>query len=109
MNQETFSESLPKRILMTADPIGGVWTFALELASALKENGVEVFLATMGAPLSVHQQREASGLGNVQVYESRFKLEWMEDPWDDVAAAGAWLLKLEQRLQPDIIHLNGYA
>jgi glycosyltransferase involved in cell wall biosynthesis len=109
MNQERFSERLPKRILMTADPIGGVWTYALELASALRENGVEVCLATMGAPLTAQQERQAMALGNVQIHESRFKLEWMEEPWDDVAAAGEWLLDLEQRLQPEIIHLNGYA
>jgi glycosyltransferase involved in cell wall biosynthesis len=109
MNQEPFSERLPKRILMTADPIGGVWTYALELASALKENEMEVCLATMGAPLSAQQHREARALGNVQIHESRFKLEWMEEPWDDVAAAGKWLLELERRLQPEIIHLNGYA
>jgi len=42
------------------------------------------------------------------VFESCFKLEWMEDPWEDVAKAGEWLLQLEKQLQPDIIHLNGY-
>jgi glycosyltransferase involved in cell wall biosynthesis len=33
----------------------------------------------------------------------------MDDPWDDVAAAGEWLLKLEVELAPALIHLNGYA
>jgi len=42
------------------------------------------------------------------VFESCFKLEWMEDAWEDVAKAGEWLLQLEKRLQPEIIHLNGY-
>jgi len=97
-----------RRILMTADTVGGVWTYALELAAGLGEHGVEVALATMGAPLTP-QQREASGqIPNLEVFESCFKLEWMEDPWEDVSKAGEWLLQLEGRLQPDIVHLNGY-
>ena len=97
-----------KKVLMTADTVGGVWTYALELAAGLGEHGVEVAIATMGAPLTP-QQREASGqIPNLEVFESCFKLEWMEDPWEDVAKAGEWLLQLEGRLQPDIIHLNGY-
>ena len=37
-----------RRILMTADTIGGVWSYALELAQGLVRHGVEVALATMG-------------------------------------------------------------
>lgn len=103
------SSGAPRRVLMTADTVGGVWTYALELARALAPHGVEVTLATMGAPLSEAQWAEARALGNVRVEESRFALEWMEDPWDDVRAAGEWLLSLEARVRPDVVHLNGYA
>jgi glycosyltransferase involved in cell wall biosynthesis len=33
----------------------------------------------------------------------------MENPWADVEAAGNWLLEIERRTRPDLIHLNGYA
>jgi glycosyltransferase involved in cell wall biosynthesis len=33
----------------------------------------------------------------------------MEDPWDDLRAAGAWLLSLARVLRPDVVHLDGYA
>ena len=33
----------------------------------------------------------------------------MDEPWDDVEQAGAWLLALERALTPDVVHLNGYA
>lgn len=99
----------PQRILMTADTVGGVWTYALELCRALAEYEVEVLLATMGARLSPDQERQAAEVQNLTVAESNFKLEWMEDPWDDVEAAGQWLLALSKRFQPDVIHLNGYA
>lgn len=99
----------PRRILMTADTVGGVWTYALDLARALKDNHIEIALATMGAPLNEAQWNAVRALPHVTVYESRYKLEWMDHPWDDVEAAGRWLLDLEAQVQPDLIHLNNYA
>lgn len=97
------------KVLMTADIVGGVWTYALQLCRALQSYGVQVALATMGAPLSPRQHEEATRISNIAIYESAYKLEWMEDPWKDVSAAGDWLLKLERELLPDLVHLNGYA
>ncbi len=96
------------RILMTADAIGGVWTYAMELCRALAEHDVEVTLATMGDAPTADQCRQVFALPNVNLYVSRYKLEWMPNPWDDVARAGEWLLDLEQKTRPDVIHLNGY-
>ncbi|PTY08889.1 glycosyl transferase family 1 [Opitutaceae bacterium EW11] len=97
------------RVLMSADTVGGVWTYAVELCRGLGERDVQVVLATMGAPLRTDQRRALAGLRNVVLEESGFALEWMEDPWDDVDRAGDWLLELEQRHHPDVVHLNGYA
>jgi glycosyltransferase involved in cell wall biosynthesis len=96
-------------LLMTADGVGGVWTYALELVRALAPHRVRVALATMGAPLRPDQRDEAARLPNLTLFESSFKLEWMDDPWEDVAQAGDWLLGLEAELRPDLVHLNGYA
>ncbi|RKI63725.1 glycosyltransferase [Corallococcus sp. AB049A] len=93
---------------MTADTVGGVWSYALELCRALCARGVRVELATMGAPLSSSQWQEARALPGLTVHESTWRLEWMDAPWDDVRAAGEWLLELEARLSPDVVHLNGY-
>src|SRR3954465_11281992 len=98
-----------KRLLMTADTVCGVWTYALELARALGGQGTEVSLATMVRPLSRSQQLESAAIENLSVYESNFKLEWMDNPWDDVRESGEWLLKLRDRIQPDAVHLNNYA
>ncbi|MBV9125264.1 MAG: glycosyltransferase family 4 protein [Planctomycetes bacterium] len=93
---------------MTADTIGGVWTFALELARALGRKGVEVVLATMGARLTPEQWAEARPIAGLDVRESTFQLEWMADPWQDLERAGEWLLALEEEVGPDLIHLNSY-
>jgi glycosyltransferase involved in cell wall biosynthesis len=105
------SETTPPldRILMTADPIGGVWNFALELCGGLEAAGIEVILATMGAALRPEQRAELEELANVELVESSLKLEWMEDPWHDVSKAGTWLEWLEAQFAPDLIHLNGFA
>lgn len=96
------------RLLLTTDIIGGVWTYAIELAKALARHDVRIALATMGAPLSDQQRSQAAALDHVTVFESQYELEWMENPWDDVAAAGRWLLEIERDFHPDVVHLNGY-
>lgn len=101
------------KILMTADTVGGVWTYACDLASGLSRSGrsgggFQIVLATMGAPLNDSQTRDVAALPNVTVEESSYSLEWMEDPWEDVRRAGEWLLELERRHRPDVVHLNGY-
>ena len=96
------------RVLMTADTVGGVWTYSLELVAALAPLGVDVTLATMGAPVSRAQARAAAELGNLELLESRFALEWMPDPWRDVDDASTWLLQIAQRVRPDVVHVNGY-
>jgi glycosyltransferase involved in cell wall biosynthesis len=94
---------------MTADPVGGVWTYAVDLLRALGKEGVEVVLATMGGPLRDDQQTALATLPNVRLHTSEFALEWMDNPWQDVDRAAEWLLDLEAKTKPDVIHLNGYA
>ncbi|GFE83907.1 glycosyl transferase [Steroidobacter agaridevorans] len=97
------------KLLMTADAVGGVWTYALDLCSALSGHGVDVVLATMGPRPSGEQRNAAAALGNVQLVESDYRLEWMAAPWADVDAAGEWLLDLAASNAVDVIHLNGYS
>lgn len=96
-------------VLLTADTVGGVWTYAVELARALAARGMRVAIASMGAPVSPQQRAALAGCAGVTLHESVFRLEWMQDPWADVDAAGAWLLALERQLRPDLVHLNQFA
>jgi glycogen(starch) synthase len=98
----------PRRVLMTADAVGGVWTYALELCRELNTRGVEITLAVMGPSPSPEQHEEIGTLQGVTLHAHPYRLEWMAEPWDDVAAAGAWLTELESRVAPDVVHLNGY-
>jgi glycosyltransferase involved in cell wall biosynthesis len=104
-----FDSAASAKILMTADAVGGVWTYALELARGLAPHGVEFTIATMGPRPTAAQQRQAAQLPNVSLRESDYRLEWMDAPWREVDAAGEWLRALAAELAPDLIHLNGYS
>ncbi len=96
------------RALMTTDTAGGVWTFAMEMASALSRSGSHVDLAAMGDPLTPEQRAEAGEIPRLRVHEGRYRPEWLEDSWLSMDQAGEWLLDLERRVVPDVVHLNGY-
>jgi glycosyltransferase involved in cell wall biosynthesis len=93
------------KVLISTDTVGGVLTYTTELAAALEAEGDEVVVATMGPRLRREQRRSLPA----RVHESDYRLEWMEDPWDEVAAAGEWLLSLSEEERPDVVHLCSYA
>ena len=101
--------STVSRVLMTTDTLGGVWTYAIELARALGGSGIEIALASMGARTSREQRAQLRALAHVHLFESGYRLEWMQDCWHDVARAGEWLQQIAARVRPDCVHLNGYA
>ena len=96
-------------ILMTTDCVGGVFVYSLELARELRARGHALTLAVLGGTLSRSQRAELRQLPEVAVEELPGALEWMEDPWDDVAKSGEQLLRLAERVRPDCVHLNEFA
>lgn len=99
----------PLRVLMTADCVGGVWTYATTLCRALAPHGVHVTLAITGGEMSDSQRQEADGLENVDWHHRPYKCEWMQPPLADVEAASRWLDELVASSRPDVVHLNDYA
>lgn len=96
------------KVLMTADTVGGVWSYAVQLCDGL-EGAAQIHLAIMGAAPSPGQRALMDRMRHVTWSVGDFKLEWMCDPWNDVRAAGDWLLGLAERHAPDVIHLNNFA
>lgn len=99
----------PLRVFMTADAVGGIWQYSIDLIRELALRGARVMLATLGPRPTGDQRREALDISGVTLAESDFALEWTANPWADVEAAGEWLLSLAADFAPDVIHLNGYA
>src|SRR5438045_620839 len=94
-------------VLMSADAVGGVWSYALTLGAALP--GFRLVLAIMGPAASVAQRAAAARLGNVVLEEAPYRLEWMEGAAADLPASRQWLAGLARRHSADLIHINGYA
>jgi glycogen(starch) synthase len=98
-----------RRVLMTADTVGGVWQYALELSRALIARGDEVVLATFGGMPSAAQHREAAAIPGLTLLPSDLKLAWMCAPWDDLARGAEWLATLSDQVRPDVVHLNDFS
>lgn len=95
-----------RRILLTGDTEGGVWTFTLELADGLLDRGAEVCLATFGTTVTESQKQSVSEIPGLRWLHHDSKLEWMHEPWADIERAGHWLKEVAGQWQPDLIHLN---
>jgi glycogen(starch) synthase len=97
------------RVLMTTDTIGGVWTFTLELAHQLSKCGTEVVMAALGGLPNRQQAAEAQDIPDLCLLGSDLRLEWMDNPWQDVEVSRRWMVDLEQEYRPDVVHLNSFA
>jgi glycogen(starch) synthase len=96
------------KLLMTADTVGGVFTYALDLISGLVSAGDEVVLVTFGRRAGSEQRRRIAAAGVAGWHESELALEWMDDPWSELRVAGELLLEIEAEERPDVVHLNAY-
>ena len=96
-----------RRVLLSTPTGGTAWTSSLALCRALGARGVAVTLATLGAPLTAAQWHGLLGLAGLRVEQSTWRAEPPDAVWEDMDAAGAWLLELEARDAPDAVHLCG--
>ena len=93
------------RLLMTADAVGGVWQYALELAAALRPLGVEAHLAVLGPALSPEQRARASTAG-IGVTETGLPLDWLARDRTEVLRTADALAKAAAMHGADVVQLN---
>lgn len=99
----------PSRILMTTDAMGGVFTYAVDLAQGLAEAGVEVCLAVLGPDLSTDQASQAAAVPGLELIITGIALDWMAEEPALVTAAGEAVADLARRRHVDLVHLNSPA
>ncbi|HEX4770723.1 MAG TPA: glycosyltransferase family 4 protein [Bryobacteraceae bacterium] len=95
-----------RRVLLTGDTEGGVWTFVLELAQGLLQREIEVCLVTFGPSVNQAQEQSAAAIEGLNWFHHKSKLEWMQDPWSDIQRAGQFLQEVARNWIPDLVHLN---
>ena len=95
-------------ILVTADTIGGVWTYTRELVTGLVRRGEQVTLVSFGDIPTAAQTRWMDGLKNFNYHPTAFKLEWMLDSEGDMIASAQYLQAIIQESKPDLLHFSQY-
>jgi glycogen(starch) synthase len=95
-----------RRVLVTADAVGGVWTYALDLAAGLIGAGVRATLAVLGPAPTAAQTLAAQRIG-VDVLATELPLDWAAGVTaPQVEAAAAAVAVLAREIQADLVHLN---
>ena len=96
-------------VLMTADAVGGVWQYSLDLGEGLVQRGLSVTIAILGpapSPGSIAAAKVASGC---RILVTGLSLDWMARDPSEVRAAAAALAGLAADLHADIVHLHAPA
>ena len=91
---------------MTADAVGGVWTYSLDLARGLAAHGVETALAVLGPAPSAEQAHEAETVEGLRVLATGLPLDWTAAAPSEVERAGQRIAALARELRTDLVHLN---
>ena len=91
------------RIMLVTDAVGGVWTYSVELAEALRGHGFESLLAVIGPSPSAAQRREA---GAAEVIDTGLPLDWTAGRPDLVRRAGCALAELATSKSVDLVQTN---
>lgn len=101
------------RILMTADTVGGVWTYTRELAAGLLDEGCEIILITLGGEPSPEQrswidQTRFRWPRAFRALTTAYPLEWMQNNENAYAASMEFLLRCVRQYSPDLLHSNQF-
>jgi glycosyltransferase involved in cell wall biosynthesis len=89
--------------LITADAVGGVWQYAIELARELRPLGFEAVIALLGPAPSAAQRALAQDL---RLVETGLPLDWLCEGPAPVLAAGAKIAALAKDEGVDLVQLN---
>jgi glycogen synthase len=95
-------------ILVTADTLGGVWTYTRELVAGLARRGTRVTLVSFGDIPSAAQTRWLDTLPQVDFRPTAFKLEWMQESEADMEASSVYLRQVVDEVRPDLLHLSQF-
>ena len=97
------------RLLMTADAVGGVWQYSLDLARALAPLGVETILAVLGPSPSAAQLKLAAKIPGLTLIDTGLPLDWLAADRGTVRSAGRAVAKLAKEHEADVVQLNAPA
>ena len=95
-------------ILITADTLGGVWTYTQEVVKGLAGAGVKLTLVSFGDIPSGEQTRWMEGVRGLDYRPTAFKLEWMQNCEEDMESSSTYLRDIVSEVRPDLLHFSQY-
>lgn len=95
-------------VLVTADTIGGVWTYTAELVTGLVSRGHRVTLVSLGEIPTAEQTEWMEPLRNLDFRPTGFRLEWMQDAEEDLRASAEFIRGVVDEVKPDLIHSSQF-
>ncbi len=98
----------PRRLLLTTDAVGGVWTYALELAAALTDAGTAIELAVLG-PAATPTQCQAAAAAGATLHHTGLALDWTAEKPAALEQISLALAALARRLGVDRVQLHSPA
>jgi glycogen synthase len=94
-------------VLITADTVGGVWTYTRELVCGLLDRGHRITLVSFGRMPSEAQTFWARHK-NLTCYPTEFPLEWMQGSHHGIEESRQYLQGIIHSARPDILHFSQY-
>lgn len=94
-------------ILITADTVGGVWTYTRELACGLLNRGHRVTLVSFGR---IPSPSQISWMQHTRLtyHPTAFPLEWMQDSEQGIIESAKYLQQLIWETKPDLLHFSQF-
>jgi len=94
-------------VLMTADTVGGVWSYTRELVTGLVGRGIEVTLVSFGGIPKADQSAWLEPLTGVN-YFPRLSPGWIAGADWDLEESASYLRGIIREAQPDVLHLSQF-
>lgn len=94
-------------VLITADTVGGVWTYTRELACGLLNRGHRVTLVSFGR-LPSQSQTSWMQHSRLAFHPTTYPLEWMRDAQMGIVQSARYLQGIISRAKPDLLHLSQF-
>lgn len=94
------------KLFMTADAVGGVFQYALDLARALEPHGLRTTLAMLGPPMDESRRTMARKIHGLTIVETGLPLDWLASDAESVVDTARAIAGLAAACRADVIHLN---
>jgi len=98
-----------RKVFMSVDAVGGVWTYALELARGLAARRIETDLAVLGPAPTGSQKHDAAEIRGVRLIRTNLPLDWTARTETELDEVAARLKELAVASGAELVHLNAPA